>query len=369
MGDHREELKVLAILQSAVESTNEAFVTIDKDHKVLFFNKAAERVFGHSRDDVVGHDLNAIMAPRCSRDHRKAVERYVETRVPRRIGHQTEMVATRKNGETFPAEISFSVSEVGGTLYFTGIVRDLTETKALKEKIEKSERLAALGRLVAEIIHEIKNPLMMIGGFVRQLIRVTKEEKSLTKLNVIVGEVQRLENLLKELGEYYLPKALKRKKIEIHNLIQEVFLLVKEECEKKEIKADFDADTGPVTVMGDRGKLKQVLLNLFKNSIEAMDKGGALSVQSRLTGERVVISIADDGCGIPEKNLEKIFSPFFTTKRHGTGLGLSISKSIIEAHEDCNFDVKSREGKGTCFEIIMPLQRPKVKKTGEEKEL
>ncbi len=144
MRDRDDESRRIAVLEKAVENTNEAFVTIDIHHRVVFFNKAAERIFGFEREEVIGHDLNVIMAPTCSRNHRQAVARYLETRIPHRIGHDTEIRATRKNGEAFPANISFSVSEVEGNTYFTGIVRDLTETKALQDRIIHSERLAAL---------------------------------------------------------------------------------------------------------------------------------------------------------------------------------------------------------------------------------
>ena len=105
MDESHDELKRLPILEGAVENTTEAFVTIDENHKVLFFNKAAERIFGFSRDEVIGHDLDTIMSPSCSNDHHKAVARYIKTRIPRRIGHGTEVDATRKNGEIFPASI------------------------------------------------------------------------------------------------------------------------------------------------------------------------------------------------------------------------------------------------------------------------
>jgi len=110
--NHSEQNQEMVILKNAVENTNEAFVTIDKNHRVLFFNKAAEEIFGYSREEVIGYDLNIIMSPSCSNNHRQAVTRYVKTRIPGRIGHETEMVASRKSGETFPASISFSVTEV-----------------------------------------------------------------------------------------------------------------------------------------------------------------------------------------------------------------------------------------------------------------
>jgi two-component system sensor kinase FixL len=368
MDNCHDENEELAILRSAIENTNEAFVTIDEDHQVLFFNKAAEDIFGYRREEVIGHDLNVIMAPDCSRDHHQAVKNYLKTRLPIRIGHDTELVATRKNGETFPANISFSVSEVYGKTYFTGIVRDLTETKTLQERAIRSERLAALGQVVAEITHEIKNPLMMIGGFAGQLARQALDKKSVTKLNIIKDEVLRLEELLRELRDFYLPRTLKTEEIDLYGLLMEVRSLVKEDCERKNIRTEFKADGEPVIVEGDRGRLKQVFLNLVKNSIEAMEKGGNLSIQSKLNGDRVEISITDDGPGISESNQEKIFSPFFTTKRRGSGLGLSVSKRIIEEQAGSTIVFESEKGKGTVFKITMPVFQAAMKKLSRKEE-
>ena len=359
MDNHRDGNKEVTIIKSAVENTNEAFVTIDRNHKVLFFNRAAEKIFGYSREEVIGYDLDVIMAPTCSRNHHEAVDRYIKTGIPKRIGHASELIATRKDGTTFSANISFSVSRVNGELYFTGIVRDLTETKALQERILRSERLAALGQFVAEITHEIKNPLMMIGGFARQIIRKTKDEQTLSKLNIISEEVRRLEELLKELREYYLPRTLNLAEMDVLGLLQEVYDLVKEDCERKKIGADFKRPGKSLLIKGDKDKLKQVFLNLVKNAIDAMEEGGLLVVAQKLAREQVEITIRDNGCGIPEENREEIFSPFFTTKRHGTGLGLNISKSIIEDHEGSSLTLTSEVGKGTTFKVTLPFLGPK----------
>ena len=350
-----EEGKTLAILRSAVEHTNEAFVTIDDRQKVLFFNKAAEKIFGYSRADVVGRTLDVIMTPDCSRDHQKAIDRYVRTRVPTRIGHGTELTATRKSGEKFPAEISFSVFEMDGRPYFTGIVRDLTENKALREQISRAERLAALGQFVAEITHEINNPLMMIGGFARQLSRDNRLDEDCKKLDIIAEEVSRLENLLKELKEFYRPRSLTLAVFDMNELLQEVFDLVQNECMSKDLNAGLSTGEGGALIQGDREKLKQVLLNLARNSIDAMDAGGHLSLGSQHGGDRLTITVADDGCGIPECEQDKVFSPFFSRKKHGTGLGLSICKSIIEGHAGSTFALESKEGKGTTVRITIPL--------------
>ena len=352
-----DDIKELALLKGAVENTNEAFVTIDRNQKVVFFNKAAEQIFGYSRDEVLGRDLDVIMAPTCSREHHQAVARYIETGVPRRIGHHTEIMAVRKNGETFPADISFSVSRAEGMLYFTAIVRDLTETKALQERINRSERLAALGQVVAEISHEIKNPLMMIGGFARQLAKENRDERSATKLNIIVNEVQRLENLLREMRDFYLPRPLEFKEIEVNSLLKQVQDLIKEDCKKQSIRLEFKTDREEVFVEGDRARLEQVLLNLAKNAMEAMGQGGKFSFVSGLKQGVVEISIADEGAGISEENKGKIFSPFFTTKKQGTGLGVSICKRLIEAHPGSSLSFTSKKGKGSTFVIAMPVSR------------
>ena len=355
--DRDHDIKELAVLKGAVENTNEAFVTIDRKQKVLFFNKAAEKIFGYSREEVLGRDLDVIMSPKCSRDHHRAVARYIETGVPRRIGHHTEIMAVRKSGETFPADISFSISRADGMLYFTAIVRDLTETKALQERINRSERLAALGQVVAEISHEIKNPLMMIGGFAQQLVKESRDEKSLAKLHIIANEVQRLESLLKEMRDFYLPRALERKDIGINALLKQVQDFIKEDCEKRSIRPEFKTDREEIFVEGDRARLEQVLLNLAKNALEAMDQGGKISYASGLKQGVVEISISDKGVGISEEEKGKIFSPFHTTKKQGTGLGLSICKRIIEDHPGTSLSFTSEKGRGTTFTIKMPVSR------------
>jgi len=357
MEDRDHDIKELAVLKGAVENTNEAFVTIDRKQKVLFFNKAAEKIFGYSREEVLGRDLDVIMSPDCSRDHHRAVARYIETGVPRRIGHHTEIMAVRKSGETFPADISFSISRVDGMLYFTAIVRDLTETKALQERINRSERLAALGQVVAEISHEIKNPLMMIGGFARQLVKESRDEKSLTKLNIIVNEVQRLESLLKEMRDFYLPRAMETKPFEINTLLNQVQDFIKEDCEKRSIRFEFKKDREEIFVEADRARLEQVLLNLAKNALEAMDQGGKISFISGLKQGVVKINISDEGVGISEEEKGKIFSPFYTMKKQGTGLGLSICKRIIEDHPGSSLSFTSEKGRGTTFIIMMPVSR------------
>jgi PAS domain S-box-containing protein len=354
---NHDEHKDLQVLKHAVDNAVEGFVTIDENHHVIFFNKAAEQIFGYSKEEVLGRDLDEIMSPACSKNHREAVARYVETRTPSRIGHENEMVARRKNGETFPVLISFSVTELGDRLFFTGIVRDLTETKKLQDQLIRSERLAALGQSVAEITHEIKNPLMLIGGFAQQLSRTITDEKGLRKVQIIAREIERLERLLSELRDFYLPSTMSVEKVDLEDLQNDTFSLIRKDCEEKDIKVRFHVEEGARYVAGDPNKLKQVLLNLYKNSIDAMENGGVLTVSARPSGESVEITVSDNGCGISETDKKSIFSPFFTTKNSGTGLGLAVCKRIIDQHEGGSISMESEEGKGTTFTITLPSYR------------
>ena len=356
MSDPQDEEHRLAILKRAVENTNEAFVTIDRHHRVIFFNKAAERIFGYHREEVLGHDLDVIMSPTCSSNHRKAVEQYIETGGPKRIGHATEIMAVRKNGESFPANISFSVSHLEQEMFFTGIVRDLTETRDLRELVRKSERLASLGQLVAEITHEIKNPLMIIGGFARQLSRDLEEDGGKQKkLGVIVDEIARLEQLLNELRNLYLPRRLEFKEIDAAHLLGGIRDLVSAECERRRIRLVLEVPDEPLLFQGDKARLKEVVLNLIRNSIEAMEKGGTLRLGTRVLEHHLEILVEDQGCGIPVSEQAKIFFPFHTTKPRGTGLGLSICKRIMEEHPGGSLTFESEPGKGTIFKLTMPI--------------
>ncbi|MEW6520575.1 MAG: ATP-binding protein [Thermodesulfobacteriota bacterium] len=352
--DKGGDLLEISILQGAVENANEAFVTIDEQSRVIFFNRAAERMFGYRQCEVVGRDLAEILGPGCREGHQRAVAAYVKTRRGKLIGHASEFEAMRRNGEIFPASISFSLTEVDGRLFFTGIVRELTETKALHAQIMQAERLAALGQMVAEISHEIKNPLVMIGGFARQLKKKIKGEQEQDKLGIIVSEVERLEKLLADLKDLYRPRRLNLVNFDIDELLREVCNLTIANLKNDAITINCQAEPGAKMISGDRDKLKQVLLNLVKNGAEALAGPGTVAVASRLEGNSIKVTITDSGQGIPASIKEKIFSPFFTTKEHGTGLGLCVSKRIVDEHPGGLFSLESEEGRGTTVTITLP---------------
>ncbi len=358
MDTHNDSGLELNILKGAVENTNEAFITIDEDSTVIFFNKAAEKIFGYSRDEVLGRDLGLILDIDCREGHKKAVANYLATRRPKLLGHETEFMAMRRDGSLFPASISFSVAQISGKFFFTGIIRDLTETRTLEEQVSRAEHLSALGKTMAEISHEIKNPLVMIGGFARQLLNTVQKEKNHAKLKIIADEVRRLERLLLGMNDLYMPRRLVPEKFDMFALLREVYALVKEDCELRGI--DFLLKTEGASyamIEGDREKLKQVLLNVIKNGMEALPGGGYLVVEAQSKDDVVEIAVIDSGQGIPPDVQKKLFTPFFTTKSQGTGLGLCVSKRIVEEHRGGEFVLKSDVGKGTTVRISLAHRR------------
>ncbi len=222
-----------------------------------------------------------------------------------------------------------------------------------EKDLEKSERLAVLGQMVAEIIHEIKNPLMVIGGFARRLRKREKDKESAKKLDIIANEVSRLENLLRGLKYTFTPQTLILQKINLCQVLQEVQELLTDECKEMGIALDLHLIDTCMLIDADRDKLKQVIINLLKNSMEAMKDGGKLSITTRYVDDTAEIAIHDSGPGIPQKIKEKIFDPFFTTKKDGTGLGLCISKKIVESHKGGSFNIESKEGLGTVVRLAL----------------
>jgi signal transduction histidine kinase len=195
---------------------------------------------------------------------------------------------------------------------------------------------------------------MMIGGFAQQLGKEGTDEKTLKKLKIISDEASRLDRLLNDLRDFYRPRGGQAEEMDLNKLLSEVYAMVDGECRERGISVAMHLDEQPLRINGDKGRLKQVFLNFAKNALEAMDDGGHFSIQSRRSGRDAEVNLTDDGSGIAEEDLEKVFSPFFTTKRHGTGLGLSVSKSIIEDNNG-KLDVASREGEGATFTVRLPL--------------
>jgi len=338
-----------------INRATDAIITINEDHIIVGYNLGAEQMFGYTRGEALGQDLSIIIPPPYKAEHRDYVRRYEATREARMIGKHVRLSAQRRDGAEFPISISFSVAEIRDHLYFTGIIRDITEYKELEDRVLHTERLAAVGNTMTHIAHEIKNPLLIIGGFARQLLKVPGlDDKARHKLSIIAEEVTQLEEMVAEMREFVRrPPAVKRPG-QLSAALANALELFQDTLKKHNIQVRRVEETPLPAVNFDPKQVHQVLINLLKNALEAMPDGGEITIASRVKGANAEISISDTGTGMSPDVAGKIFQPYFTTKDKGTGLGLAICQGIIAEHGGV-ISVTSTPGQGTTFTIQLPL--------------
>lgn len=319
--------------KSVVETARDAVVTIDESHRILFFNRAAETMFGYSKEEVLGQDLSTIIPPPHKAVHREYVQRYVETRKGRFINHTVDLTAQRRSGEEFPISISFSVAELGGRLLMTAMMRDMSQMKEMERRLIQNERLASIGQALSFVTHEVKNPLVVIGGFARFLLRQDGlPQEGREKLELIRSEVQRLEGLLQEIQDFSKPLRLQKERVDLVPFMEETLSMFRGSEQCSEVEFLLEA-RGQLWLSADPDRLRQVLINLIKNSIEAMGGKGKVVLRARQASQNTVeITVEDTGEGISQERSEELFQPFVTSKRGGTGLGLPLCRKIVRDH-------------------------------------
>jgi PAS domain S-box-containing protein len=339
-----------------INSATDAIITINEEHVIVGFNRGAELMFGYTRAEALGQDLTLVIPPPYKAEHRAYVRRYVATREARMIGKHVRLTALRRDGHEFPMSISFSVAEIRDNLYFTGIIRDITEYKEMEERVLQSERLAAVGNTVTHIAHEIKNPLLIIGGFARQLLNTPNlDDKANRKLSMIAEEVSHLEEMVAEMRDFVRRPSAQKQSGQIMDILREALELFHDTFEEHHIAVHQVEETPLPPLPFDPRQVRQVFLNLLKNALEAMPQGGEITITSRVQDTKAEISLADTGDGMTPEVAENIFQPYFTTKEKGTGLGLAICQSIIQEHGG-TISVVSTPGRGTTFIIQLPIE-------------
>ena len=231
------------------------------------------------------------------------------------------------------------------------------ELKENRDRLIRSEKLAAVGEMSATVAHGIRNPLVSIGGFARRMLKKEKEDSTNKKyLEIIVEEINRLETILSELLDFVRPKKLNLQQVNPHAVIEATLQLVDLELRKKGITVEKHFMPDPPALDIDPDQFKRVLHNLFNNAMEAMPGGGVLSVGTTREEGKVRISIADTGSGIADNDIEKIFHPFFTSKPTGSGLGLAVCNQIISIHGG-HIKLIRQIPHGAVFNIYLPLTK------------
>jgi signal transduction histidine kinase len=231
------------------------------------------------------------------------------------------------------------------------------ELKENRDRLVKTERLSAVGEVAASVAHEIRNPLVSIGGFARTVLnKIPEDDPKRQYLKIIVDEVRRLENILKEILNYARPVVPRFQESDLNEVIHQTIGMVEAEIDDESIEVEVDLQKDLPKVWIDPDQMRQVLHNMFRNAFHAMPNGGKISVRTRQQDNYVGIEIEDSGVGISEDNIDKLFTPFFTTKSTGSGLGLTICSQIIHNHGG-SIGVTSKVGVGTTFIITLPIRR------------
>lgn len=232
------------------------------------------------------------------------------------------------------------------------------ERRLLEEKLNEAERLANLGKMVAAVSHEIKNPLGIVRSTAEILgKRISKVAPGNEHLSgIIVEETSRLDGIVREFLDFARPAEPKKELVQLNSLVNRVALFMQPELEKKSVSAELDLEPQLPEINVDQEQIYQVLLNMVLNAVQAMPDGGIVSLRTHFNArdKDIEVSITDNGLGMNPEKMDQIFTPFFTDKHRGSGLGLAIAKNIIEKH-DGRIEVKSKEGVGSTFTIIFPF--------------
>jgi signal transduction histidine kinase len=258
-----------------------------------------------------------------------------------------------------PARVGAAIAALGKLILLDmQLIQDAYYGLQRKRAVEQSEQLAAVGELAASIAHEVRNPLAGMKGALQVLRKeLAIKPSNLEIVDELLAQIGRLEHLVRDLLDYAQPRALSWLPFDLHEMLDRLVRMVKEQSDAYRITVQRIDGPGTGELVADPKQIEQVVLNLIHNAIQAMEEGGTLTVTTCADGDRMVITFRDTGKGIAPTELRKIFQPFYTTKHRGSGLGLPIVMKIAEAHGG-SIQIESEPGQGTIATLRLP-RRPR----------
>jgi two-component system sensor histidine kinase PilS (NtrC family) len=350
----RIDLRNLRTLhQDIVENIPSGIVTLDLEGKIVSFNWSAQRIIGITVEQI--RDKRWQETPFGAI---KELETFFSAPTSTFIGCSQELAIQSPDGRSIPIGINFTPlkSSEGRLVGLVGIFQDLAERKKTEVRLRQADRLATAGQLAAGLAHEVRNPLAAISG----CIELIKEEGTVRPqlLDIVLREADRLKLVTGQFLDFAKPTPALQKRCNLGALVAEAASLLEKSCDSaRPVTFSIQRETEEIMAAGDPDQLKQVLWNLGLNAIQAMQMGGRLSFAVRREGTKnghgwVAIELTDTGRGIPPEEVERIFDPFYTTRRGGTGLGLTITQKIID-NLGGRIEVISREGGGSTFRVLL----------------
>jgi two-component system sensor kinase FixL len=356
-----------ALLRSILETVPDAMIVIDHRGIIQSFSSAAERLFGYLPAEVCGHNVKLLMPSPYREQHDGYLTRYLTTGERRIIGIGRVVVGRRKDGSTFPMELSVGEVNQDGRKLFTGFVRDLTERQQTDRRLQELQdgllhvsRLRSMGQMAAALAHELNQPLTATANYVRAALRlIDQAEPNLPRarqaMNLAAEQTLRSGEIIRRLRTFVARGEVARRPESVAKLIEEASALALVGAKDHGIKVLISIDPDLPNAVVDRVQIQQVLLNLIRNAMEAMEgcEVRELSVGSIVEDGAVLVSVADTGGGIAPEIEARLFQPFVTTKSAGMGIGLSVCRTIVEAHGGRIWVEQSAAG-GSAFRFTLP---------------
>jgi two-component system, LuxR family, sensor kinase FixL len=342
--------------QAIVDSAVDGIVVIDAGGRVETFNPAAEKMFGYTAAEVIGHNVDMLMPSPYREEHDTYVSRYLATGHAKVIGIGREVQGRRKDGSVFPLHLSVGQITIGGERRFTGILHDLSSRVAMEAQMREQAALAKLGEMAAVVAHEVKNPLAGIRGVMQVFEKRLQHDSTATQvLKDIVSRIDSLDQMMKDLLLFARPPKPRRAPTDVAPLVSATARLLSEDPMWQEVDVVVDGAVPPL--LADAEMLKIVFQNLLINGAHAMHGKGRIHVAIGEVNTMCQIAFRDAGPGIPDDVREKVFTPFFTTKSRGSGLGLSTARRFVEAH-DGQIAIDCPPGGGTTVVVRIPMSAP-----------
>jgi PAS domain S-box-containing protein len=342
-------------LRAIIDSAVDGIIVIDGHGRIEAFNRGAERLFGYPEPEVVGRNVTMLMPSPYHDEHDGYLDQYLHTGLAKIIGTGREVIGRRRDGSTFPLHLSVGEMTMDGEPRFTGILHDLSARVRMEKQLREQTSLAKLGEMAAVIAHEVKNPLAGVRGAIQIIgTRLPKGSKDASIVTEIVSRIDTLNDLMKDLLLFARPPQPKLAVVDVGALVKTTANLLRGDPAFAQVEVRVDGD--PARALGDPELLKIVFVNLLVNAGHAMQGRGTIRVSLASIADICQIAFADEGPGIPADVLEKIFTPFFTTKVRGSGLGLPTVRRLIEAHQG-TISVACPMAGGTVVTVQLPGER------------
>jgi PAS domain S-box-containing protein len=343
--------------RSLVENAPDAIVGVDLSGAIVLVNLEAERVFGYRREELVGQSIETLVPSRLREAHVKDRIRYVAAPATRPMAAGKNLTGCKKDGSEFPVEISLSPVQTSGGLLVMSVVRDVTERKAAERReLTMLRALATIGESAAILAHEIKNPVTAVNAALKSVgARLGLADREI--LDDLVERMRRLEMMIRRTLSFVKPIDLHAKDFEARELFEHAVDDSRGPLAGKQIQVVNEAPAG-LKVHADPQLMREVLANLVTNAAEALDEKGSIMLGAgRAADGGVVLTVEDDGPGLPPSMRGKPIQPFVTSKRSGTGLGLTICRRIVEEHRG-KLELALVEPHGTRVRIVLPAGGP-----------